>query len=240
MAKRLDFETALLKDLQRKREKRPIVKLPWVLGVFAVSAVLAASASAILTLFSSNGYKAVVETTSEFVSRLAENQLQAAAEFCPEGALGSQLTAAERARVFSPEALTLPPSGSDALETRVSQLNRIRKDLERAGLDWENARTIAFGGVCAEIFEPASMLEASGALVGNIYITDERKVYVIEVSLMDCLGSYVITDIWQWGALDIAPDTLKNHSRAQFDQFKNEHAEDNIEIKTPEHVFLKP
>lgn len=208
--------------------------------MFVVSAAVAASASAILTFFSGNGYSAAVKTTAEFVSLLAENQVPAAAEFFPEGALGGQLAAAERARAFLPEALSLPSSGPEALETRVAQLQRVRDELQRAGMNWENARVIAFGGVSAKVFEPTSMREASGALVGNIYISDEQGVYVIEVSLMDCLGSYVITDIWQWGALDVVPEGLKDHSRAQFDLFANEHSEDGVEVKAPEHVFVKP
>lgn len=208
--------------------------------MFVVSAAVAASASAFLTLFSGNAYKSVIETTSEFVSQLAENQVRAAAEFCPEGALGGQLAAAERARAFLPEAFSLPPSSPQALETRVTQIKRVREELERAGMNWENARVIAFGGVSAKVFEPTSMREASGALVGNIYISDEQGVYVIEVSLRDCLGSYVITDIWQWGALDVVPEGLKDHSRAQFDLFTNEHSEDGVEVKAPEHVFVKP
>jgi len=214
--------------------------VPWVLALFVVSAALAASASAILTFFSGNGHKAVVQTTAEFVSLLADNQLQAAAELCPEGALGAQLAAAERARVFLPEALSLPPSGPEAIEGRIAELSRVREDLERAGLDWNSAQAIAFGGVSAKVFEPSSMREASGALVGNIYLGDGQEVYAIEVSLMDCLGSYVITDIWQWGALDVVPDALKNHSRAQFEQFKNENPEEGIEVKDAVHVFLKP
>ncbi|HOD49043.1 MAG TPA: hypothetical protein PLJ71_04940 [Candidatus Hydrogenedentes bacterium] len=240
MAKRLDFEAALLRDLQRKRRKRPAVRLPWVFALLLVSAALAASASALLTLFSGNSHAPIAETAANFASRLAGNQMQAAAELCPEGALGAQLVAAERARAFLPEAVALPQSAPGALENRIAQLSRVREDLERAGLDWNNARMLAFGGVSARVFDPVRMQQPSAAVIGNIYIGDGKGVYTIEVSLMNCLGSYVITDLWQWGALDIVPEAVKSHSRAHFEQFKNEKTEDGVEIKSPEHVFLKP
>ncbi|HQK75763.1 MAG TPA: hypothetical protein PKZ25_06165 [Candidatus Hydrogenedentes bacterium] len=76
-------------------------------------------------------------------------------------------------------------------------------------------------------------------VVGNVYLSDGQGVYTIELSLMNCLGSYVITDIWQWGALEVAPDALKGHSRAQFETFRKDPADDGVTVKAPEHVFIK-
>ncbi|HQK75765.1 MAG TPA: hypothetical protein PKZ25_06175, partial [Candidatus Hydrogenedentes bacterium] len=64
MTKRLDFEDALLHDIRRNRRKRPTVKLRWVLAFFAVGIALAASASALLTLFSGNSHAPLAETAA--------------------------------------------------------------------------------------------------------------------------------------------------------------------------------
>ncbi len=239
LAKRLDFETALLKDIRRDGRPRATVKLRWVVGLFAIGAALAASASALLTLFSGNSHAPIAETATSFVLRVAGQEMEAAAEFCPEGALGSQLVAAERGRVFRPDALVLPQTGPAALAERVAQLKRVHDDLERAGLNWSNARALAFGGVLAKAHDPSRMQGTATVAVGNIYISDGRGVFAVEVSLMNCLGTYVITDIWVWGALEIVPEALKSHSRAQFDEFKGEKPDDGVVVKAPEHVFVK-
>lgn len=240
MAKRLDFEDALLKDLQRVRRDRPTVKLRWVVVLFAVGAAVAASASALLTLFSGNSRAHLAETAGSFVGHIANNEIAAAAELCAEGALGAQLIAAERARAFRPGALIIPESDPVALEGRMVQLERIRADLERAGLDWSQAQAVAFGGVSARVMDPVLMHAPSSAIIGNIYLTDGRGVYAIEVSLKECLGSYVITDVWQWGSLDVVPDAVRRHSRAQFQAFRNEEDLDGIRFKRPSHVFVRP
>ena len=240
MAKRLAFEDALLKDLKRPRRDRPTVKLRWVVVLFAVGAALAASASALLTLFSGNNHAQLAQAADDFVTRLARNQLEAAAELCAEGALGAQLIAAERARTFRPGALIIPEADPVALDGRVVQLERMRADLERAGLDWSEARAVGFGGVVARVMAPVRMHAPSSAIVGNIYLSDGQGVYTIEVSLKECLGSYVITDVWQWGALDVAPDAVRRHSRAQFRAFRDEEDLDGIRFKRPSHVFVRP
>jgi hypothetical protein len=240
LTKRLDFENVLLHDIQRQRRKQPAVKLRWVAALFAVGAALAASASALFTLFGGGNHKAVAETASDFVLRIGANDMKAAVEFCPEGPLGAQLIAAEQARAFKPEAVSVPVVDPNAREERVAQLNRLRSDLENAGLDWAAAEATAFGGVAARVFDPTRMEGPATALVGNIYLTDGAGVYAIEVSLMNCLGSYVITDIWQWRPLDIAPETVEAHSRRQFDAFREETFAVSAEVDAPEHVFARP
>ena len=240
MAKQLDFETALLKDLKSTRRGGRTVKLRWVFVVFALGIAIAASASALLTLFTGDSHAPIAETATGFVGAIAGQRFDAAAEYCAEAPLGAQMVAADRARVFLPESLVVPQTDPNALADRVAQLNRVRADLERAGLDWANAKAIAFGGIMADVFDPVQMQEASAAVVGNIYLSDGQNVYTIEVSLMNCYDSYVIIDIWQWGVLDVVPEAVKDHSRAQFDTFKNERAADGIEVDRPEHVFVKP
>ncbi|HNV21491.1 MAG TPA: hypothetical protein PLB67_16725 [Candidatus Hydrogenedentes bacterium] len=239
MTKRLDFEDALLHDIRRNRRKRPTVKLRWVLAFFAVGIALAASASALLTLFSGNSHAPLAETAAGFAARIAAGQMDAAVEFCAEGAMGSQLVATERARVFLPQALAIPQPSPNARADRLALLTRVRDDLARAGLDWENAQALAFGGVLAKVSDPARMQGTASMVVGNVYLSDGQGVYTIELSLMNCLGSYVITDIWQWGALEVAPDALKGHSRAQFETFRKDPADDGVTVKAPEHVFIK-
>ena len=127
LAKRLDFETALLKDIRRDGRPRATVKLRWVVGLFAIGAALAASASALLTLFSGNSHAPIAETATSFVLRVAGQEMEAAAEFCPEGALAATV-AAERAACSSrrpglANRSRCPRNGR--------QLKRVRDDLER-------------------------------------------------------------------------------------------------------------
>jgi hypothetical protein len=239
LAKRLDFENALLNDIRKKRRKRPTVKLRWVLALFAVGIALAASASALLTLFGGNSHAPLAETAAGFAARIATEQMDAAVEYCAEGAMGSQLVASERARLYLPGAAAAFLPDPNARANRMALLTRIHDDLARAGLDWQNAQMLAFGGVLAKVSDPARMQSAASVAVGNVYLDDGHGVYTIEMSFMNCLGSYVITDIWQWGALEVVPEALKAHSRALFETFRKEPATDSAVVKAPEHVFIK-
>ncbi len=239
LTKRLDFENALLNDIRRKRRKRPTVKLRWVLALFAVGIALAASASALFTLFGGNSHAPLAETAAGFAACLAAGDMDATVEYCAEGAMGSQLLASERARHYLPGAAAAFQLDPNARASRVALLTRIQDDLARAGLDWQNGQVLAFGGVLAKVSDPASMQSTASVAVGNVYLDDGHGVYTIEMSFMNCLGSYVITDIWQWGALEVVPEALKRHSRALFETFRKEPAADSVTVKAPEHVFIK-
>lgn len=137
------------------------------------------------------------------------------------------------------------PHETTILALDSSILERIRADLNAAGVKWQNTRPLAFGGVRARVTDPVLGPWDVTAVTGNVYFAAGDKVYALEVSAQREGNQYIATDIWQCVPLDASAEdieALESHAQAGYQDFVSEkpHAGDEAApiIDQAESVFL--
>lgn len=148
------------------------------------------------------------------------------------------LTGDTKALAESGESATI-----DAFNLHKSLVEKIRTDLQAAGVKWENARPLAFGGVRAQVADPSSPPEPVTAVTGNVYFAANGKVYALEISAERIGDAYVATDIWQCVGIKTNADNLKSleaHAKAGYTAFMAEQpdAAQSGQIVKSEPVFI--
>ncbi len=243
MSKRLDFDGALRADMRRKRTRRPRIGLRGLTGLAVLALLVVAltgGASALFTSFALDR-GLLIDTTVGFLAAVASENPEAALRFCAEGDVGAQHLAAEDARTFQPGygASTIVAAPDRA--ARLALLSDMRAELTQAGVDWAALTPLAFGGTSARVFDADLMQKPASVLVGNVYFSSADKLYAIEVSLRECLGTFVVVDVWRWETLNITPKQVKSHATEQHRALKREPAlpDGPAELDRPRQVFVK-
>ena len=106
----------------------------------------------------------------------------------------------------------------------MESLRAIREVLVKEGIALEQARPLAFGGVEARIFDPATMNEAARSLTGSLYFSAGDRLYGIELTARRCGDRYVVLDVWNCLPVEAAPADIEAHAGQQYEQFRGEPA----------------
>jgi hypothetical protein len=243
--KALEFEPELLRALggrphsmHRKRKKR----LAMPLGAFS----LAAAAVVAVGAFYNNSHadeRAIIRTATLLLQGLRDNNLGKALTCFPESLEGARIFDADERRVLKQNAGDSTLSGREriAAETaRRKALEELRISLAGKGVDWLHIRPVAFGGMAAEVRDPALMREPADAYAGSLYFESGGRLYALEVSGRCCDGQCLITQVWRCVALEGTADSVEQHVEECYSDFRSEcaGAADSIRVNRARKVFV--
>ena len=237
---RLEFERDLMAEIARPSSpRRHIGRLVRVVLMLAiVASVLAVAAYGVTRLASFwPGHRVPLMRTGEALSEaLRSGNMAGALKYCADSPEGQLLLAQDNARVWNegsePVARAESPSSAEFLIATHAKL-LVRPDL--AGL-----RPLAFGGARATILDPDRMAEPAIALTGDLYLAVGEEVYVLELTMRECAGQYVVTDFSNCAPVDTTPDTIEQTAASRFRAFQEEKAKmgESAEILRAKHVFV--
>lgn len=221
---RLEFEPALIAQItQASRRPAPERRKPWY-TIGALGVLVAILTVAFSLRFGNRDERAVIAMVEEFGEGIIANELDRSLALFEDGAIGAPLIAAERARIGNGQGVAelSPAAMNRAQAERRATLMLLREELEAAGLRWDDAELVAFGGVQADVRVPELMRRAAVGITGNLYLRSGGRHYRIEVSAKRCRRRYVLTDIWQWGPVELPETALQPHASEKYLSFKNE------------------
>lgn len=211
--KRLEFERDLFANhtpiyIRKAERRRGANLLRFFIGVL----VLAGIAGISLAITSAAGFfsgekRSIERMTRTFISGLAKGDGAGALQACAEGEQGRQLIQAEEREVFGQAAAASP----EDMEQQSGVLRGLRTELDRVGVDWSDAKPIAFSGVRARI-ESEGMKRPLTVLAGNMYFTSGPRTFSVEVSAWRCAGEYVVVDVWKGGAVEGVMESPDDYS----------------------------
>lgn len=87
-----------------------------------------------------------------------------------------------------------------------------------AGLDWDDAEAVAFGGVRTSPVED----DDTTLLLGNVYVRSAEALYAFEVSALRLDTGFALTHLWGCARLEGDVSSAKLHAAAQYRAYRNE------------------
>ncbi len=221
---RLEFEPALIAQITHGgRSHQPVKGRRWhTIGILGI--LVAVLTVAFSLRFGNRDERALISMAETLGQGLISGQIEPALAIFEEGEIGAPLIAAERARVGNGQSMIEPsPSSLNRAQIeRRATLTLLREELEEDGLRWEDAELVAFGGVQADVRAPDLMRRSAVGITGNLYFRSGGRYYAVEISAKRCRRSYIPTDIWQWGPVDLPQGALQPHASELYLTFKNE------------------
>ncbi|MCL4215781.1 MAG: hypothetical protein KJ052_02060 [Candidatus Hydrogenedentes bacterium] len=153
---------------------------------------------------------------------ISVDNLDAALALCAEEEGHAELIANENENVYRRPEPPLTAEGlQDARLARLASFARLRKQLEEQGLDWTQARPLAFGGIRANVRVARDMRRSIELTMGNLYIESQGRIYRIEMSIRHVKRAWIIVDIWKWESLDIPAGAIRAHVEESVQEFVN-------------------
>lgn len=177
------------------------------------------------------------------IEALKTGRLQEALAVCAEGPQARAAIEEDNRRIFNTPG-DQPGAGPGDPAVRPASalefLTRAREDMARQGVEWEQARALAFGGVQAKVFDPGTMREPATAITGEIYFACGDAVYAIELTARSCDAGIIVTDFWKWTVTGAAPEKVEPDSWDRFQAFRQEppKADESAQIQRPRHLFV--
>jgi len=233
--KRLEFEENLLAEIAapRKGSRRSMPSVLWMFFVVNVLVWLSA-----LMLAAGPGGSAFTFGTASRLSRMATTFVQCLQQNAPEMALqtvtlaggsGRAAVQAENQRVYRMEESSgLQEESSAELQQALLEMYA---DLARQGLDWSQAKPLAFVGFSAKARHPVKMKRSIRIVTGEIFLTCGRDLYAVEVSVR-CPGKdCYISDIWSWRRVGGIPSDLKTFAQSRLASMEQEQTDDDLGVK---------
>jgi hypothetical protein len=200
--------------------------------------VLAATAVAAGTWgwFHFNDEKALAETSKAFMDALKTGNASASTAILASSEAGATLLAKDIVRV---QAKAQADPKADKHEMTPT-LDQIHDTLAKDGVDWSNVQPLAFGGVRAQVADPATMKTYATVVNGELYFGSGAGVFAVEFTSRKCGSMFVITDIWQYHALDVTKEKLAEYSNKRFREFADEQEDpkDTVKLRSPKHIFV--
>lgn len=122
----------------------------------------------------------------------------------------------------------------------VPALSEVRASLAKDGVDWNGAQPLAFGGVRAQVMDPATMQAFATVVTGELYFASGAGVFAVEFSARKCGSVFVITDIWQYHSIKATKDQLAEYSSKRFREFMDEPEDpkETARLRSPKHLFV--
>jgi hypothetical protein len=244
LGKRLDFEGEALAQIYSPAITKPRrrAKTGFFSGAMAVTLVLS---GAVLGggMLVQNGLfgtdrRAITRTTEALLGGLATQNDALALSVCAESEEGARKLADVEEQSFGAETAV---SELDVIQSaRLDVLHMVRVELANAGVDWNDIRPVAFGGIRGRVIEPGGMHKPVTSLTGSVYFASRGQLYALEFSAWRCKGDYVVTEVWQGSEVTVGYEDLKTLSAAQFQAFERENPEPDspVQIEYPKHLFF--
>ncbi len=220
----LEFEPTLMREISlggRPRPRRVLWKGFKKVLVFLV--LLASVTAASLWYFGLGDDRAVAEMATAAFQWVSGTGPEPFTADPSGGGLGLDLLFGGSAVMA--ESNSPADADSESLTLNLKIRDTIRASLEAQGVDWTTVVPLAFGGVRAQVTDPAAPGEMVVAVTGNIYFAAQGRVYALELSAERVDNRYVPTDLWQCVMLDTTPDnraSLEAHTRAGYEAFMRE------------------
>jgi hypothetical protein len=193
-----------------------------LIAAFVVGVAVAAAAYGVWT-WGQNRHADVRDFARGFFAALQHGDVEETLRFCPESERGLALLMDDERRVKQD-----PPDDpnteavSEAREQRLAQLQALRREAVDLGVVWEEAAPAAFTGVIAELFDGEEMVHPVTSVTGFLCIVSDGRVYALELTARQCPQGFVVTGLWGWEALNVAPDALQAFSDERYEEFAAE------------------
>lgn len=243
--RRIEFDDELLAELcrVRRRRRKPARtrrRWPWRLGAVAVAGLLIGWMGTPLRSKSDDEH-ALKHMAAVLIASLAENNLREALALWAKGEVQIAVPGEVEGSVVAAGApQEQPPPTESTHRARLALLEKIRSDLEKAGVRWDAVRLLAFGGVRARVHDSAGMTPPETRTVGDLYFTSRGKVFAIELSACEVKGVAFLIELWRWLPLDVAPEGVEDHWRRRCQSFEREPVNDDqaVTLSRVRRVFI--
>jgi hypothetical protein len=160
------------------------------------------------------------ETVTRLLEHLADDDFRAAASLCAESPRGRELLESSNAQRLTAAGLgARTGSPEELLEERIRRLAIVRRDAEELGVQWADITPLAFGGAKGLLTAPGITRRPVAAIIGSVYFRSAGRVYRLEVTLRECGGEYVVTEVWQCEPSEAGPSDLRQDSYQNFLRF---------------------
>jgi len=242
--KRLDFEGEALAQIYapaiarpRRRSKNRLFTSALAIAVVCSVAILGGGMLVQNGLFGTDR-RAITRTTETLLDGLATGDDILALSVCAESAEGARKLADVEEQSFGTE--TPVSLLEESQDDRRAALHMVRSELANAGVDWNDVRLVAFGGIRGRVIDPYDMQKPVTSLAGSVYFASRGQLYALEFSAWRCKGDYIITEVWQGSEVAVGYEDLETLSTAQFDAFLRESPDPDspVEIEYPKHLFF--
>jgi len=243
---RLQFDPALVADIHRQRQSQnafPVFSIALCAMLLLALAVWASQTIQMpaWAFFQNNGN--LDKACLALLQALQNGPLDTPLEICADSPAGTALLQKENTRLFrqgdsSPATQATAPSAKRPSSNAI--LAAIRRELVAAGVNCEQIRPLAFGGVKARIMDPATMEDTAESVTGEVFFSAGQRLFALQLTARRCGADFIITDLWQCLPLDIAPEAIKERVAQTLKAFKSESSEgvDAVKIKSPRQVFV--